>query len=238
MRVGDADVRGPGRAQCLYGQAVAQELVVGDGQGVEHQLLARRVGAERVAEQGVLGGFVEGDPLVDAVAETVGHEGHVLGEPGGGVPLQPVQRFRQVPVEERRDRTDARRHEFVHETVVEVEAALGAHPRPGHREAVRVHPQARQQGHVLAVAVVVVAGHRRRRAVLHPSRFGREGVPHGSLALVRRTLDLVGRGGDAPQEAGRETRDRMLFSRHAPDHGYRRVGKSTARREQAVTHPL
>ncbi len=222
MRVGDADVRGTRGAQGPYGQAVGQQLVMRDRQRVEQQLPARCVHAQGVAQQGVLGGLVQGDPLGHPVTEALGDQRHVLGEAGRRVPLQPVQVRRQVPVEQGRHRADARRAQVVHQPVVEVQALFGAHPRPGDREAVRVHAQLRQQCHVLAVAVVVVAGHRRRRAVLHSSRFGREGVPHGRLACVRRALDLVRRGRHAPEEAGREAGDRVAcVSRHALDHPYR-----------------
>lgn len=102
MRVGDPDVARPGRAQGPYGETVGEELVVGHRQGVEQEPLAGGVRAERVPQQGVLGGLVEGDPLLDAVAEASGDDRGVLGEPLGGVPVHPVQLRRQVPVEEGR----------------------------------------------------------------------------------------------------------------------------------------
>lgn len=63
---------------------------MGDRQRVEQELFARSVGAERVAEQGVFGGLVEGDPLLDAVAETGGDDTGVLGEALGRVAVQPA----------------------------------------------------------------------------------------------------------------------------------------------------
>lgn len=238
MRVGDADVRGAGRAQRLDGEAVSQQLVVGGRERVEQQLPAGRVGAEGVPQQGVFGRLVDGDPLRHAVTETPGHHGHVLGEPGRRVPLQPVEPDRQVPVEEGGDRADTGRAELVDEPVVEVEAAWRVHPRPRDREAVGVHAQAGQERHVLGVAVVVVAGHRRRGAVLHPSRRGGEGVPDRGFALVRRALDLMRGGGHAPQEVCRKPGHRVRrvarIVRHGRDHPYRWVRKSTSRRELPV----
>lgn len=189
---------------------MSQELVVGDRQRVEQELFARSVGAERVAEQGVFGGLVEGDPLLDAVAETGGDDTGVLGEALGRVAVQPAPRLlqpqREVPVEEGGYGADARRDQGVHQPVVEVEAAGGVHAGPGDREAVRVHAEVGEEGHVLGVAVVVVAGHVRRRAVLDVAGLGRERVPYRRVAFGRGSLDLVGRGGHAPEEAGRELR--------------------------------
>lgn len=47
---------------------------MGDREGVEEQLPAGGVDAQGVAEQGVLGGLVEGDPLADPVAEALRDE--------------------------------------------------------------------------------------------------------------------------------------------------------------------
>ncbi|GAA3235051.1 hypothetical protein GCM10020256_52630 [Streptomyces thermocoprophilus] len=123
VRVGDADLPGAGGAQRADGESVGEELVVGGRQGVEQELLAGGVDAEGVAEQGVLGGFVEGDPVADAVAEPGGDRAHVLGEPGRGVPFQPVQVGGEVPVVEGDDGADAGGAQFVDEPVVEAEAA-------------------------------------------------------------------------------------------------------------------
>jgi len=60
VRVGDADVRGPGLAQRLYGQAVAQELVVGgftEPRGTRKGLGALLVGYYEQGE--LLGALIE-----------------------------------------------------------------------------------------------------------------------------------------------------------------------------------
>ena len=213
VRVGDPDVGDSGRAQGPYGQTVCKQLVVGHRQGVEQQLLPRRVRTQRVAQQGVLGRLVEGDPLRDAVAEAGGDDGRVLGEALRRRPVQPVEVDGQVPVEEGRYGTYARRTEFVDETVVEVQAAGGVHPGPGDGEAVRVDAEVAQERDVLAVAVVVVAGHLGGGAVLHVAWFGGEGVPYRGGAFVGGPLDLVGRSGYAPEEGGRELREGLVAMR-------------------------
>ncbi|CAK7284686.1 hypothetical protein SGPA1_30559 [Streptomyces misionensis JCM 4497] len=213
--VGDADVARARRAQRPHRETMGEELVVGDREGVEQQPPAGGVRAQGVAQQGVFGGLVERDPLGDPVAQPAGDRRHMVGEAGRRVPLQPVQAGGQVPVEEGRHRADARRAQLVHQPVVEVQAARGGDPGPGDRETVGVHTEIREQGHVLGVAVVVVAGHRGRGAVLHPARLGGEHVPHGRSAQLGRALDLMGGGGDTPQEAGREPGERIArVSRH------------------------
>ena len=98
----------------------------------------------------------------------------------------------------------------VHERVVEVEprlvhraAPLGHGPRPGHREPVGLHPQPAHQGQVLPPAVVVVAGDASVRAVGDVPGDRGVAIPDALAASVGagRSLDLVGRGGDAPEEA-------------------------------------
>lgn len=86
MREGGADVVRARRAQGADGEAVGEELVVGGGQGVEEEGAAGGVLAERVAEEGDLGGFVDGDPHRDPVGEAFGDDARVLGEAVGGVP--------------------------------------------------------------------------------------------------------------------------------------------------------
>ena len=90
--------------------------------------------------------------MFDAVAELLGHVAGVLGERVHGVLRLPaavavLQRLRQVPVIQRRERLDPGRQQLVDETVVEVEAllvrrarALGEDPRPGDPEAVAPAP--------------------------------------------------------------------------------------------------
>ena len=89
-----------------------------------------------VAEEGDDPRLVEGDPVLDdgRRARSAISAG-VLGEALGGVARRPaagvLQRLRQVPVVERRDRLDAALEQPVDEPAVEVDARAGsARPRP------------------------------------------------------------------------------------------------------------
>ncbi len=194
-------------------QAVGEELVVGDREGVEHQGAAGGVDAEGVAVDHVHEGLVEGDPGGDAVAQAVGDEGGVLGEAVGGVAVQPAagvfEGLREVPVEEGGEGGDAGGEQGVDEAVVEGESggvggtgAGGLDAGPGDGEAVAVEPETAHQLDVLGIPVVVVAGHRSRVAVADGAGARGEGVPDRGAAavLVHRSLDLVGGGGGTPAE--------------------------------------
>ena len=85
-------------------------------------------------------------------------------------------------------------------------AALGLNPRPGDREAIAGEIHRAQQGDVVAIAVIGVAGLVARFAAFDATGRVGEAVPD-RLALAvfaRRALDLVGRSGGAPMEAVRE----------------------------------
>ncbi len=103
---------------------------------------------------------------------------------------------------EREHRCDSRGEEVVDQAFVEVHprgvgraAAGGLDPRPRDGESIAVEPELGHQCDVLAVPVVVVAGHRCRAAVDDPSGLHAERVPDAGALPVsrRRTLDLVGR---------------------------------------------
>src|SRR3712207_5103474 len=157
------------------------------------------------------GELVDGEEVLDAVAELLGHIPRVVGErlwclarPPPAVPV--LQGLRQVPVVERGERLDADGEQFVDEAVVEVQplrvgrtGAFGEDARPGDREAVGISAKIPHQRHVFFVAVVVVIGDVTGVAVLDLARSVGEGVPD-RLALavfVPRSLDLVGEIGRA-----------------------------------------
>ena len=183
-------------------------------QRVEHQPLAGRVHADRVPQHGHHVGLVDRAPVLDPVPEPERHQGGVLGEAVGGLPVQPaaavLERLRQVPVEQRGHRLHPGGEQLVDEPVVERQplgvrpaAALGLDPRPGDGEPVAADAEVPHQRDVLAVAVVVVAGLLAAAAVGDAAGLRAEGVPHAGAAaiLVDGTLDLVRRGAGAEAEA-------------------------------------
>ena len=224
----DADVRAPRRAQRLHRQAVPEQLVVRGLQRTEPQLQPGRVHPERMPVEGVHHRFVERHPHVDPVPEPAAYDVGVLGETLGGVSVEPaplvLQHLREVPVEQRDGGLDARRAELVDNPVVEVQAGLvdGAaagrlHPRPRHRQPVRVHSELTHQRDVLAVAVVMVDGNSAGLAADHRARALAELVPYRTAPAVGVdcALDLERGRGHAPQEVMWERRIRT-GSNHPP----------------------
>ena len=213
--VGDADAaRHVLRAQRLHREAVAEQLVVHRRQRVEHEGRTRRVHPEGVAVEGDARGFVEGDPLVDAVTEGLRREQGVVGETRCCVARHPaalvLEGFWHVPVEQCRDRADARGQQLVEQAVVERYAGLvgwpraaGLDARPRQREPVRVDAQLLHERDVFAVAVVVVVGHRGIGPVGDAAGLGHEGVPRRrtSAVFAHGALDLEGGGRHSHSEA-------------------------------------
>jgi hypothetical protein len=221
--VGDGEVErdaelvvGAATAQLVHDQAVPQQQVVRGDEAGDALLPSRRVLAAGVAEERRAPRLVERRPRRDAVAERVVQRGGVLGEPVGGVAVGPaalvLERLGEVPVVERQPRADAGVVELVDETAVEVQPALvdgagvGAHPVPGHREPVRRQAEVAHHRDVLGHPVVVVAGDVARVPVHHGAGDPAERVPDRRRAAVLGggALDLVRRGGGAPEEPGRE----------------------------------
>src|SRR6185369_17983666 len=110
-------------------------------------------------------------------------------------------------------RRDAGGEHLVDEPLVEVEAlgvgrppAARLHAGPADREPVGRQPQLGHEGHVVAVAVDVVARDVAGVSVDGLARRVAEGVPDGrrTSVLRGRTLDLVRGGGRAPEKAGRK----------------------------------
>ncbi len=188
------------------------------------------MGAESVAEQGVVGGslrvihFLTRSPRRAATT------------PAYSAKRSAVPRFSQPPVScsfsgrsvkggygrmpPRPGRPPA---------VVEVEAAGGVHAGPGDREAVRVHAEVGEEGHVLGVAVVVVAGHVRRRAeiLMCRPRLRHERVPYRRVAFGRGSLDggprwTRPRGSRAGTAVGGSSMRRGII--HTGSKGSQRVG--------------
>ena len=148
---------------------------------------AGRVDAGGVAEQRRAPRLVERRPGRHPIAERLEHRRGVLGEPVRGVAVRPaasvLERLRQVPVVQRHPGSDVVLEQRVDQPRVEVDpgrvdrAAVGAHPRPRHREAVRVESEIGHQCHVVGHPAVVVAGGLAGVATDHGAGHAAERVP-------------------------------------------------------------
>ena len=195
----------PACAQGPDGQAVAEQQVVGGGRRGGGVAQPGRVVAVAVAVGRDHLRLVQGDPPGDPVAERLGGQSGVFGEPFGRIAVRPaslvLQFLRQVPVVEGGRGRDAVPGELVEQRAVVVQAPLvdgapaaGLDPRPGDGEAVGAQAEGGEQRHVLAVAVIGVAGDVAGVAAADLAWRVAEGVPHRGAPAVggRRSLDLVG----------------------------------------------
>ena len=188
--------------------------VVRHDRGLVCAAVAGREHTVHVAAVGHHPGLVQRGPQRHAVVERFVDRAGVVSEPVCDVGVEPaaavVQRRRQVPVIERGHRRDAGTQQLVDESFVEAEAgridtpaAIGHHATPGDAETVRCVAEIAHQSHVVAHALVVVAGDIAGVAVAHAARCAHESVPDAGPGAIgqRRALDLVGRGGAAPKKA-------------------------------------
>ena len=194
-------------------QAVPEQQVVGRDQAGRPLLTPRRVHAGGVAEERRAPRLVQRRPDRHAVAQRVVHGGRQVEEAVRRVAVGPaarvLERLRQVPVVEREPGVDAVAEQLVDQPVVEGQAsgvdlsAAWPDAGPGDGEAVGREAELGHQRHVFGHAVVVVAGDVAVVAVRDRPRDARERVPDGGRAAVLggRALDLVRRGGRAPEEA-------------------------------------
>src|SRR5271168_1624827 len=95
---------------------------------------------------------------------------------------------------------NAARHEPIDQAIVKIEALCRDGPGTGRqdtwpscRETVSVETALREQIHVLAPTMIMVAGHVARVAVFHPPRRVAKNVPDALAAAVGidRSLDLI-----------------------------------------------
>ncbi len=217
QRHGELGVVGHDLAERRQREPVREVEVVHGLQAREPVGAAGRVHAGGVAEVGGAPRLVERRPGGDAVAERLPDHAGVVGERLRGAADRPaalvLERLREVPVVQRRDRRDVPREQPVDEPGVEVEprlvhgaAALGDDARPGHGEAVRLQAEVGHEVEIGVEAVVVVVRHVARVAVHRPAGRVAVRVPDARAAavLVDRPLDLVRRGGRSEHERLRE----------------------------------
>ena len=208
-------------ADRLHGEAMAQhDVMSGLVQFGRRQLEAGRVDAPSVTEIEETSGFVEREDVLDAVGQTLGDIAGVIRERLRGVAGLPaadavLQRLRQVPMVQRGIGLDAVGQQFVDQAVVEIEA-FGIGRAAFRREipaAMRsktdsaLTPRSPDQADVFLVAMVMLVGAVAGGVVLDLARRVRESVPDRAAAAVfiDGALDLIGRGGGAPQEVLRES---------------------------------
>jgi hypothetical protein len=170
-----------------------------------------------VADAGERFGFVENDPLADAIAQRLRHRARILGETFRRIAIGPaavvLERLRQVPVIQRDDGANARFEHRIGDALVVIQspgvhasAARGLDSRPCNRVTIALDVQLAQQRDVLEVAMIAIARQVAVVAVLDAARRVREAVPDGFAFAVflPGTLDLIGRGGCAPDEIRRK----------------------------------
>ena len=218
-RIGDGEVqrdaevqRRVTRPQLAHGLTVAEQQVVRGQHALGGAVVTRRVDARRIREERRAPRLVERGPDLHPIAERVVHVERVLGEEVRGLAVRPsaslLQRLRKVPVVQRQPRQDVGIQQLVRQPLVEVDAlrvdrtAVGAHPRPRGREAVRLEPHRLHERHVVAVQVVVVARDVAVVGVDDGARHPGVRVPDrvASSVLVCGAFDLVGGGGGSEEE--------------------------------------
>jgi hypothetical protein len=213
--------RGP---ECLHRQPVRQQQVVHHREQPEAEFEPRRVHAQGVPEHRMLEGFVVRDPARHPVTDPPHDELHDIGETLCGGAVQPtslvLQRLRQIPVVQRRQRLDAAREQAVDQPFIEVQPGFVCRPsprrlyaRPGDREAIGADAKVSEQREVFIEAVVVVAGDLGRLAARDAARCRAEAIPDGRPAppLGQRAFDLESRGRHAPEESRGEVLHAWLF---------------------------
>ena len=211
------------------GESVGEQLVVGRRQGVEEELPARGQLADRVPLQRRGDRLVDRVPVLHPIAESVGDESRVVGEPVGGLAVEPspvlLERRGEIPVIEGGERRHAGVEQRIHDPVVVVDARrvrgsragrLHAHPRD--REPVPIDAEAREQIDVLLVAVEAVRARLGRGTVADGAGGLDEVVPDraAASAFAARAFDLEGRGRCRPAQAAQGIVGNVIGHGRAP----------------------
>ena len=202
-------------AQHVDGHPVRQVDVVDRRMMAGRVVDCGRMPAEGIAKEREHTRLVERCEPLDAIAEAARDEARIVGEPAGAVPVDPatglLKSLRKIPVVEADPGFDADGEQTVDQPVVEFESGLvrlppagGKDTRPGDREPVGAHAQLPHQRDVLAIAVIVIAGHVARIAIGDPALLAAERIPDAlaAPAFPGGAFDLVRRGRDAPDEIG------------------------------------
>ena len=187
-------------------------------------LQSRRLCAKKMSNDGMHGGFVQNDEVLDPVAEPVGNDGTVIGETLGGVAICPStfleQRFRQVPMEKRGEGFDLFFQQRVGQAAVIIEplvihraGALRQYSRPGNRKAIGRHVRAGQQCDIVGITAIAVARHVGGGMIDDVLRIFLEDIPDARPPPVHieRAFNLESGRRRAPFEIGGEFSRRRLL---------------------------
>ena len=201
----------------LHGGAVRTQQLMGGDRRFETVSVAGRQRAVQVSAVGDHPGLVERRPDLDAVIQLTEHDRRVIRKPMRDVRIEPaapvIERGRKVPVKERNQGFDGVFQERIDQAVVEVQAhgihraaSLRQDPAPGDAEAICLHPEMSHQRHVFEIAVIVIACDIAGVSVANPVGRMTEALPNARSRTIGqgRALDLISRGGAAPQKPRRK----------------------------------
>ena len=208
-----------------HGHAVTLEYMMACRDGAAcRQLQAGRMNAGGKSEADEALRLVEGDEVLDAVAETAGAQRRIFLKPLRAVGIFPgafgLKCGGIIPVVQGHEGTNAFFKHLINEPVVEIDAffvdragTIRQQPRPGDRKTVVVHAKLRHQRHVFLITVIMVAGDIAGMAFKHFSGSVAELVPHRKTLSIFKgcAFNLIGRGRGAPDKILTETHDIACF---------------------------
>ncbi len=221
LRRADFGPCAPSRTDRLHREAMGQrDIMTYLVQFGLRQFEAWGVDAGAITEIHESSAFVDCEDRFDAIAQAIRDVACVIAERPRrftGLPsADPVlERLRQIPMIERRERFDIVIEKFVDQAVVEVETfgvrrtgSFRKYPRPGDRETIGLDPQFPDQADVFLVSMVVIVGAVRVAVILDLAGRVGERIPDRAApaVLIDRALDLIRGSCGAPKKPFREIR--------------------------------
>ena len=201
------------RTQCLYGNTMADQQMVGHLHGHSTVFQTRGKDARVMPEHGNHPRLVVGGQGSEAMAKPLAHLTGVSTKMLDGVRVVPtpfvLQRLWQIPMVQSEVCVNAPLCQSGEQPIVKSEPrfvpvalALRLNARPSHGKTIRSHPQLRQQVQVFFQSVVVVTGNAAVTAIGNVARCRTKGVPYrwASAVFARSPLDLKRSRGHPPLE--------------------------------------
>jgi hypothetical protein len=112
--------------QCPKAFPLSEVHDMGRAQEIDDALAAWCVDAFQVSVVGECGGFVEQDPISDAVSQLSCYDRYIIGEPAGHVAVRPAsaifEGLRQIPVIESWQGANPSGEQLIDYTLVEIQA--------------------------------------------------------------------------------------------------------------------